>query len=263
MAWYTGDVFYDTALLAGFAYVLIIVLASKFGQAAYGRFGGRAPGVKFEPRLGWILMELPAPLVFLIVFFQGQNSDQLVPMIFLGIWIIHYSNRGFINPLLMRVHKGSKASFNISVVIFGWIATAAHGFFSADFIANHAKHLTPEWLTDPRFIVGLIIYAIGFMLNVHSDAVVRNLRSKIPNPDEPRYKVPYGGGYRFVSSPSYLGEMLSWLGFAIFTWSLAGVFILLVTMANLVPRALATHRWYQKQFEDYPQNRKALVPYLI
>ncbi len=24
MAWYTGDVFYDTALLAGFAYVLII-----------------------------------------------------------------------------------------------------------------------------------------------------------------------------------------------------------------------------------------------
>ncbi len=165
MAWYTGDVFYDTALLAGFAYVLIIVLASKFGQAAYGRFGGWASGVKFEPRLGWVLMELPAPLVFLIVFFQGQNNDQLVPMIFLGIWIIHYSNRGFINPMLMRVHKGSKASFNISVVIFGWIATAAHGFFSADFIANHAKHLTPEWSTDPSFLVGIVIYVIGWRLH--------------------------------------------------------------------------------------------------
>lgn len=57
---------------------------------------------------------------------------------------MHYSNRGFINPMLMRVYEGSKASFNISVVIFGWIATGAHGYFSADFIASHAQHLTPD-----------------------------------------------------------------------------------------------------------------------
>ncbi|MFK0569876.1 hypothetical protein [Endozoicomonas sp.] len=34
-------------------------------------------------------------------------------------------------------------------------------------------------------------------------------------------------------------------------------------MADLVPRALATHRWYKKQFEDYPQNRKVLIPFLM
>jgi len=35
------------------------------------------------------------------------------------------------------------------------------------------------------------------------------------------------------------------------------------TMANLVPRALAHHRWYRETFADYPPGRKALIPYLF
>lgn len=263
MTWYTGDATYDTILFAGFVFAALIALAAKFGQSAYGRFGGKSPGVKLPPKLGWILMEFPAPAVFVYFFFQGSNSAELVPMLFLGLWLVHYSNRAFINPMLMRVHKGSTASFNISVVLAGWLATSMHAYFSSVFIVEYGHHLTPEWLSDPRFIIGFSIYLFGFMLNIHSDAVVRNLRPKVPNPDEPRYKIPFGGGFNMVSSPSYLGEMLSWLGFAIFTWSLAGVFILLVTVANLLPRALATHRWYKKQFADYPKNRKALIPYLL
>ncbi|GAA4898200.1 methyltransferase [Ferrimonas pelagia] len=263
MTWYTGDQFYDTALIGGFVFAGLIMLASLFGQSAYGRFGGRAPGVSFPPRLGWMLMELPAPLVFAIVYLQGDNRGELVPMLLCGLWMFHYANRGFINPLLMRVFPGSKASFNISVVVFGWIATGLHGYFSAAFISQLSPQFTDAWLSDPRFIIGLGVYAIGFTLNVHSDAVVRNLRPKVPQPNAPRYTIPHGGGFRFVSSPSYLGEMLSWLGFAILTWSLAGVFILLVTMANLVPRALATHGWYKKKFEDYPSDRKALIPYVL
>jgi 3-oxo-5-alpha-steroid 4-dehydrogenase 1 len=54
-----------------------------------------------------------------------------------------------------------------------------------------------------------------------------------------------------------------WTGFAIFTWGLPGLFILLITAANLVPRALSTHRWYHARFDDYPKARKALIPYLL
>jgi len=32
--------------------------------------------------------------------------------------------------------------------------------------------------------------------------------------------------------------------------------------ANLIPRALDHHRWYKEQFEDYPPERKALLPFL-
>jgi hypothetical protein len=35
------------------------------------------------------------------------------------------------------------------------------------------------------------------------------------------------------------------------------------TMANLVPRARAHHRWYRERFPDYPARRKALVPGLF
>jgi 3-oxo-5-alpha-steroid 4-dehydrogenase 1 len=37
----------------------------------------------------------------------------------------------------------------------------------------------------------------------------------------------------------------------------------MMTMANLVPRALATHAWYQKTFPNYPKERKAIFPFLL
>jgi hypothetical protein len=35
------------------------------------------------------------------------------------------------------------------------------------------------------------------------------------------------------------------------------------TAANLVPRALSHHRWYQANFPDYPHERRALLPGLL
>jgi protein-S-isoprenylcysteine O-methyltransferase Ste14 len=66
-----------------------------------------------------------------------------------------------------------------------------------------------------------------------------------------------------VSCPNYLGEMLEWFGWALATWSIAGLAFALYTVANLLPRALQHHRWYRAKFADYPADRKALVPYVI
>ena len=62
---------------------------------------------------------------------------------------------------------------------------------------------------------------------------------------------------------SYFSELLSFTGFAIATWSLGAVFVLLVSAANLIPRAFQVHRWYREKFADYPSERKVLVPFLI
>ena len=66
-----------------------------------------------------------------------------------------------------------------------------------------------------------------------------------------------------MSSPNYLGEMIEWLGWAIMTWSLAGLVFFFWTVANLLPRAVANHKWYKKKFPDYPSDRKAIIPYLL
>ena len=52
-------------------------------------------------------------------------------------------------------------------------------------------------------------------------------------------------------------------GWALATWSLAGLSFLCFSLANLAPRALAHHRWYHQTFADYPKQRRALIPWLF
>jgi hypothetical protein len=57
--------------------------------------------------------------------------------------------------------------------------------------------------------------------------------------------------------------MVQWAGWALATWSLAGLAFAVYTGANLAPRALAHHAWYRQRFPDYPARRRALVPFVL
>jgi protein-S-isoprenylcysteine O-methyltransferase Ste14 len=70
--------------------------------------------------------------------------------------------------------------------------------------------------------------------------------------------------YRWISSPNYFGEIVEWLGWALMTWSLAGLAFAVYTTANLAPRAFSNHRWYREKFPDtYPSERRALIPFVL
>jgi protein-S-isoprenylcysteine O-methyltransferase Ste14 len=103
------------------------------------------------------------------------------------------------------------------------------------------------------------LFAAGYALNRRSDRTLRTLRA----PGETGYRIPRGGGFRWVSSPNYLGEIVEWLGWALATWSPAGLAFAVYTAANLAPRAVDNHRWYREKFPDYPADRRALVPYVM
>lgn len=265
MDWLISAETWQYVLYGAFIYVALIVIGGLIMPAPYGRFASDKYGFSLSPGLGWFLMELPATLSFVFFFFQGQHRFEAVPLFFLGIWLLHYGNRGFVFPLLMRSAKGAKGSFSLMIVLAGWLVTTLHGYLNAVFISHLAGHLTTAWFTDPRFIIGMAIYFFGFIMNVHSDAIIRNLRSKeeVARGDKV-YRIPKGGLFRFVSNPSYFTELLSFTGFAIATWSLGAVFVLLVSAANLIPRAFQIHRWYQEKFgDDYPKDRKVLIPFIL
>lgn len=264
MTWYTGDATYDTVLTLSYGLALLVFIGAGFAKSPYGRFASEAWGVSLSPRLGWFLMELPATLSFVYFYFQGRNRFEIVPLFFLFVWLIHYGNRGFVFPYLIRSPKGAKASFSVTIVLSGWLVTTLHGYLNAAFISDLGAHFTPDWFVDPRFIVGIALYYASFVLNVHSDAIIRNLRSKEEvERGEKVYRIPRGGLFRYVTSPSYLTEITAFTGFAIATWSLGATFIVLVTIANLVPRAIQTHRWYRDRFPDYPEERRALIPFVL
>ncbi len=264
MTWYSGNPVYDTLLACGFFMILATVIASPFMASPYGRFSSERFGITMDPRVGWFLMELPATLSFAFFFFTGTRWNEPVPLVFMVVWMIHYAYRGYLFPALMRVHRGYRKSFSILVVAIGCLVTLLHGYFNGYYFSNSGSQYMLDWFRDPRFISGIIIYYSGFILTVHSDSVIRNLRPKhAPGEESSRYRVPEGGGFRLVSCPQYLGELMAWTGFAIFTWSLGGVFILGISAANLVPRAFQTHRWYRENFTDYPRDRRALIPFVL
>jgi 3-oxo-5-alpha-steroid 4-dehydrogenase 1 len=236
------------------------VLGSLFVQSPYGRFASDKYGINLNPRLGWWLMGIPATAVFVWFYVQGPRAAEAMPLLLALVWMIHYGNRGWFFPLSIRVAPGRRSSFSVMVMAMGMFVTAIHGYLNATFFTEFAPHLTNDWFTDPRFLVGLVIYYSGFFLIVRSESIVRNLRDRA---GVGGYRIPYGGAYRWVSSPQYLGELTAWAGFALMTWGLPGVMIFLISAGNLVPRAFATHKWYREKFPDYPPERKALIPYVV
>jgi steroid 5-alpha reductase family enzyme len=179
-----------------------------------------------------------------------------VPLILFALWQAHYVQRTFVFPFLMRLEgkKDPVVTMGLAIVFNTFNAS-----LNAFAISRARPELDAAWLLEPRFLCGVALFVAGFVVNRHSDAVLRSLRA----PGEKGYKVPRGGLYRWVSCPNYLGEIIEWAGWALASWSLAGLAFALFTMANLVPRALSNHRWYREQFPDYPPERRALVPGLL
>jgi 3-oxo-5-alpha-steroid 4-dehydrogenase 1 len=260
---YTGDSTYDNLLGWALVFAAAVFLISWFLPSPYGRFSSSKYGVSVGPRLGWFLMELPSTLSFLYFYVQGPRRAETVPLLFLAMWLIHYGNRGFYFPFSIRAAKGQTASFSFMVIAVGWIVTSLHGYFHATYFTRLHVY-TVEWLRDPRFILGFAIYYVSYVLNLQSDAIIRDLRTRTEiEAGTKTYRIPQGGLFRWVTNPSYLTELTGWAGFALCTWSLAGAFIFLISIANLVPRAFATQRWYRERFPDYPHERKVLIPYVL
>jgi len=109
-------------------------------------------------------------------------------------------------------------------------------------------------------LYGLILFAVGMIGNMHSDYYIISLKRKHKG-----YQIPKQGLFLWVSAPNYLCEIIEWFGYVIFMkFSIASIAFWTYTVSNIGPRAFQNHRWYQNTFkDDYPKNRKALIPYVL
>lgn len=242
----------NTPLLIQFLLCPVVLLALLKIPAPYGRHYREGWGVTLPNRLAWLLMELPALLVIAWLVFRSPARDATVAVVPLAFWLFHYGYRTFVFPALMRP---SDRTFPALLVLSAIGFNVLNGYNNAHaLIANGSQG---EPLLSGHFMVGALVFAVGFVMHVHSDAVIRRLR----RPGESGYAIPRDGLFRWVSSPNYLGEIIQWAGWAVMTWSLAGVAFALFTLCNLLPRAVANQRWYRERFgEAYPASRKALIP---
>ena len=246
---------YDLLLLGSLAAAAVTALFLLFVAAPYGRHVRRGWGPTMDNRLGWIVMEAPAPLVFALCFMVGEYRNTVTALAFLLMWEAHYIHRSFIYPFGLR---GMDKRMPVMIAGTGFLFNALNGYLNGRWLYTFSGGYPNSWLLDPRFVIGLLIFVAGFIINRQADRTLRHMRENGGS----GYAVPQGGMYRWISCPNYFGEIIEWIGWAIATWSLAGLAFALWTAANLVPRAYSHHQWYRESFTDYPPERKALVPRL-
>jgi protein-S-isoprenylcysteine O-methyltransferase Ste14 len=248
-------VLFDRIVFAWLAIAVLVFVLLFFFSAPYGRYARRGWGPAVGNRVGWIIMEAAASISFALCFIYGEHNDSLTALLFLTIWEAHYVQRAFIYPFLLR---NKPRSMPWVVILLGLCFNGVNGYLNGHYLFTISSEYTDGWITDPRFMAGAGLFVLGYFVNRRSDGVLRKLRGS----GETGYRIPRGYLFRWISSPNYLGEIVLWIGWAMATWSLAGLAFAIWTVANLAPRARAHHRWYQEHFPDYPPDRRALLPAL-
>lgn len=244
----------SSLVLLQFLLCPLVLIALRHITAPYGRHFAAGWGPVLPNRLAWFLMELPALLVIGIVLLNNRQALTAAVLVPWFLWTVHYAYRTFIFPALMRP---SGKNFPALLVLFAILFNTLNGYNNgADLLGNSAAG---ETLLTGHFVIGAALFAAGFYLHFSSDQAIRKLRKD----GFAGYRIPCGPWFDRVSNPNYLGEIAQWAGWAILTWSWAGLAFALFTVCNLAPRAIANHRWYRKTFADYPLGRKILFPGLF
>lgn len=236
-------------------------------QAAYDaqRDGAQAGSDKgpimINQRVAHILSDFPAGVVLITVLYAAvPHGRRTAPsIVLLLLWLAHYVHRGLLHPLLMRYSdKGTP----LGICLGGMLPNCT--FASA--VALHlafTDYPSPLYFYDPRFLIGCVVFVIGYVINRWADFRMRALRAATPRGT---YAVPRGGLFEVVCCPNYFGEFVEWAGFAIATSSLVGVLWAFFGLSTFLPRALATQRWYRATFAEAelpPGRWAALFPFVL
>eukprot|EP01126_Amoeba_proteus_P054673 TRINITY_DN673_c0_g1_i1.p1 TRINITY_DN673_c0_g1~~TRINITY_DN673_c0_g1_i1.p1 ORF type:complete len:156 (-),score=24.10 TRINITY_DN673_c0_g1_i1:114-581(-) len=77
------------------------------------------------------------------------------------------------------------------------------------------------------------------------------------------YPTPHGDWFRHVSCPHYFSEILIYFSFALLNYQfITSWFIFIFVTENLMNTGIQTHNWYKNNVKNYPQDRKAIIPFL-
>ena len=255
---------YILMMIAMALLAVVVYIALFHFKAGYGYLSTANWGPKINNRMAWVLMEAPAfcfLLFYTLRFAQSgidTGNDKAVLYTMAGLFLVHYFQRAFIFPLLMR----GKGTMPVAIMAMGMVFNTLNSYFIGAWLYRFAPAgmYTADWFTSIQFIIGTLIFLTGMLINMDSDSVIRHLRK----PGDTRHYIPRKHLYKYVTSANYFGEVTEWTGYAILTWSPAGLLFAIWTFANLAPRAKALTEKYEEEFgEEYRElHKKHLIPFI-
>jgi 3-oxo-5-alpha-steroid 4-dehydrogenase 1 len=252
-------------ILTSMAVMAVIVFVALFYfKAGYGYLSTSKWGPKISNKAAWVIMEAPA-FIFLLyqtISFAASGvetgNSRTVLYIMAGLFLLHYFQRSFIFPFLMR----GKSKMPIAIMLMGLTFNTLNAYLIGGWLYGQAPAgmYGTHWLWSPQFIIGAVVFFTGMAINLHSDHIIRNLRK----PGDTKHYIPRKGLYKYVTSANYFGEFTEWVGYAILTWSPAGLLFAAWTFANLAPRAKSLTAKYEEEFgEEYKSlKKKHIIPFI-
>lgn len=250
--------FYYTVVCVMLALAVVVFIALHRVTAGYGMMYNKKWGPAVGNRLGWVLMEAPVFVAMLLFWLLSPRRGEIAPAVMASLFLLHYFQRSFIFPLLIK----GKGRMPLAIIAMGVVFNLINAYMIGGWIfwVSPEGMYPPSWLGSPLFIIGTVIFFAGMAVNLNSDHIIRSLRK----PGDTRHYIPRGGMYKYVASANYFGELTEWIGYAILTWSLGGLAFAVWTFANLAPRARSIHRRYIAEFGDeYARlNRKYIIPFI-
>ena len=158
---------YQFLLYAMSVAVAVVFVALYFVRAGYGMFRTSSWGISLPNKLAWMLMEAPA-FVIMLWGWLSSDIDVFAPQfVFACLFLLHYFQRSFVFPLLMR----GKSRMPVAIVAMGIVFNILNGMLliTSFFSYPSAEDLYAEgcgyWMHSFPWI-GLALFIAGMRLRI-------------------------------------------------------------------------------------------------
>lgn len=158
---------YEWFLWGMAALAVVVFVALYHVKAGYGLLRDGRWGPKIGNRLGWFLMESPVFIAMCLFWFCSSRRFEATPLVFFGLFQLHYLNRAFIYPLLLKGQSKMPLGIIVMGVVFNLLNACMQGCWIF-YLAPEGMY-TSQWLLSPQFIAGASLFFLGMGINIHSD----------------------------------------------------------------------------------------------
>ena len=241
-----GAVCFAAQVLLGTA--LVIGEATGQLRLPYGKF--RTSG-RINSRVGLALAYATPAFVYVALWIEGRGRlETPYHLIVFAAFLFHFARRIFEICYVNSYARPAPLIALLSIAVLYSGAAAVCGFFQVRTVAQPSTLL---------MVLGGLTFAFGELLNGYHHMLLGRIRA----PGAKTYSLPRGGLFRWVASPHYLGEIFSFLGYAMLSDLLPVWGTALVVTAYLSARADSTLEWYRRQMPlQVPSGWRRLVPFV-
>ena len=115
-------------IMSGIAAVVFVAL--YFLKAGYGMFRDSRWGISLNNKVAWVLMEAPVFIVMALLWWGSERRFETAPLIIFLLFELHYFQRSFVFPFLMK----GKSRMPVSIMLMGVVFNVLNGFMQGEWL---------------------------------------------------------------------------------------------------------------------------------